>query len=385
MQKNINHDVIHSYVDSYDIVHSEMYFEILGFEQSSIMQILSNHATECSVTLVIPELSKWYNIRLLTEYGVVAQGTLKTRMVAQVCVMTTADIDGAPKGFGDDSPQEFEFTVNSDTSDITNPVSLGYLQYYTLSNAANKTHTHVSSDITDIVLAPPITVEMKGDYAEYFEASYDSIKKEVITTISKAGWEELGANQIQAVLIVIPDDDVAIKIMYDEETKKYTESIVGEEDISTYQKYYEYNLNGTGSDRYIRVHYPIDLEEIGYRLTYMTSKIAHITAVAVNEDIHIGEDSWSVEYEITRDADEIILSEVVNHAVSAGYVHLQTSQALEQYTESQKTNVLSLVYPVNSIYWTATDTNPQTTLGFGTWEKVSGLTETTIFAYKRTE
>lgn len=77
MQKNINHDVIHSYVDSYDIVHSEMYFEILGFEQSSIMQILSNHATECSVTLVIPELSKWYNIILLKEYGVVAQGTLK--------------------------------------------------------------------------------------------------------------------------------------------------------------------------------------------------------------------------------------------------------------------------------------------------------------------
>ena len=50
-----------------------------------------------------------------------------------------------------------------------------------------------------------------------------------------------------------------------------------------------------------------------------------------------------------------------------------------------KANVPNLVYPVNSIYWTATDTNPQTTLGFGTWEKVSGLTETTIFAYKRTE
>ena len=266
-------------------------------------------------------------------------------------------------------------------------MSLGYLQYYTLSNAANKTHTHVSSDITDIVLEPPITVEITGDYAEDFTASYDSTKKEIITTISEAGWEKVGANQIKGVLISIPNSgDDAVQIMYDEETKTYQESTIREEeDISTYKKYYEYNLNGTGSDRYIRVHYPFDVADIGYRLTYLTNQIAHIKLVSVSESIKLGDDSWSIEYEITRDADEIILSEVEKHAVSAGYVHLQTSQALEQYTESQKTNVLSLVYPVNSIYWTATDTNPQTTLGFGTWEKVSGLTETTIFAYKRTE
>ena len=38
-------------------------------------------------------------------------------------------------------------------------------------------------------------------------------------------------------------------------------------------------------------------------------------------------------------------------------------------------------HPVGSIVWVTTDEEPN--LG-GVWEKVTGLTETTIFAYKRT-
>ena len=127
------------------------------------------------------------------------------------------------------------------------------------------------SSENDIVLPPPLTVKMLGDHAQYYDVSYDNTKKEVIIDVSKKGWEMLGSQQITAAVVFMPNlplEAPLIYVKYDSKTKTFKESTDEPIDITPYKKYYEYNLNGTGSDRYFRTHYPFDPSTISNENTF---------------------------------------------------------------------------------------------------------------------
>ena len=430
------------------------------------------------------------------------------------------------------------------------------------------------SSENDIVLPPPLTVKMLGDHAQYYDVSYDNTTKEVIIDVSQKGWQMLGSQQITAAVVFMPNlpsEAPFIYVKYDSKTKTFKESTDEPIDITPYKKYYEYNLNGTGSDRYFRTHYPFDPSTISKENAFTTREIAYLIAIGSDDTHMFGSPEILHEFQFSRDVEDSSSNEDSNKAVSLGYLQyyaankthtssditdaitiyypdetamdekLITGKAVKEYTKSQfadkghthelvkeyinnlpmvessnrffefdtgsgnvtftmktvpngewsvkfdvycennslvgensytehnvsikssesysnsnedfgfsivggqgcaegikislptsecyfevvvnettgfeknynsdntsreyyrnrtplderifsgraiknfiKANVPNLVYPVGSIYWTVADTNPQTTLGFGTWEKVTGLTETTIFAYKRT-